>query len=413
MDIIIKIGFYFFVVFILSLGLSKYIVAVFKEKKTFLQTIMSPFSKFLSWAFHWNLEKPMKAKEYFLSLLGISFLSFLFVFLLLLIQPYLPEHKPSMDIRNAFHTAISFLTNTNFQNYIPEQEVSNLVQMIGFTVQNFLSAGIGIAVLFALMRGFLQKEKENLGNCWKDLSKIILELLLPLSVIFSIILVSCGVVQTFKEKKEIRTLEGEQQEIDIGTVASQVAIKQLGSNGGGYFSSNAAHPFENPTEISNFVEMVGILLIPMALVLAFGKIVGSQKQGYLLFKVMLFLLVIGVTLGVSIETQYQNWEGKETRFGIASSSLWSVLTTATSNGSTNSVLNAYHPYSIFLFMLQMGMGEVIFGGVGVRIIYNASFCSFNGIYSGTDDRKISTISGKENRKRRDENGFMDYFSNAY
>ena len=313
-------------------------------------------------------------KSYTFSLLMFNFIGFLFVFLIQLFQaklPLNPANLPDVSWHSAFNTAVSFMTNTNWQGYSGETTLSYFVQMIGLTVQNFVSAATGIAVLLALIRGLARKTTDKLGNFWTDLTRSTIYILLPLSIIFAVVLVGQGVVQNFKSYDTVQTLQGATQVIPMGPAASQIAIKQLGTNGGGFFNANSAHPFENPTPFSNLLEMLALLLIPAALTFTYGKMVGSTRQGWTIFKAMLILLVIG--LGISLYAEYSTnpifgnlhlMEGKETRFGITNSVLWSTATTAVSNGSVNAMHDSLSPLSGMVAMINLMLGEIIFGGVG-------------------------------------------------
>ncbi len=319
----------------------------------------------------------MDWKSYLMALLAFNALGFVFVFLLQALQAYLPmnpQHLPNVEPALAFNTAVSFVTNTNWQSYSGEVTLSYLVQMLGLTVQNFVSAATGIAVFLALARGIKNRMSSNIGNFWVDLTRVTLFVLLPLSAILAILLVSQGVVQNFNHYTAITTLEGAKQVIPAGPAASQIAIKQLGTNGGGFFGANSAFPFENPTPLSNFLQVLSILLIPAALTYTYGKMTGAARQGRVLLFVMLALLIIG--LGVSLVSEYSmnhsigiagNMEGKETRFGIANSVVWSTATTAASNGSVNAMHESLMPMSGMVAMLNMMLGEIIFGGAGAGL----------------------------------------------
>jgi K+-transporting ATPase ATPase A chain len=252
--------------------------------------------------------------------------------------------------------------------------MSYLVQMIGLTVQNFVSAATGIAVLLALVRGLARKTTNLLGNFWVDLTRSAIYVLLPLSLFLAVLLVGQGVIQNFKTYETVHTLAGTDQIIPMGPAASQIAIKQLGTNGGGFFNTNSAHPFENPTPFSNFLEMLSILLIPAALTFTYGKMVGSTRQGWTIFAAMLVLFLVG--LGISMYSEFMSnpvygslpqMEGKETRFGITNSVLWSTATTAASNGSVNAMHDSLSPLSGMVAMLNIMLGEVVFGGVGAGL----------------------------------------------
>jgi len=316
-------------------------------------------------------------KSYTFGLLTFNLIGFLFVFLLQLTQAFLPlnpAHLTNVSWHSAFNTAASFMTNTNWQGYAGETTLSYFVQMLGLTVQNFVSAATGIAVLLALAKGLSRKTTDKLGNFWVDLTRSTLYILLPLSIIFAIFLVGQGVVQNFDSYQTAHTLQGTSQVIPMGPAASQIAIKQLGTNGGGFFGANSAHPFENPTPLSNLLEMLALLLIPAGLIFTYGKMVGSKRHGWTIFTVMFILLVVG--LAISLYGEYSAnpifghsalMEGKETRFGITNSVLWSTSTTAVSNGSVNAMHDSLSPLAGMVAMINLMLGEVIFGGVGSGI----------------------------------------------
>lgn len=374
MDMLIKVGFYFLVVISLGIILSKYIYKVFIEEKHFLSKIITPIEKVIYRTLGIK-EENMSGKKYFISIICFSMVSFIWLFLLLVFQHYLPLNKeniPAMRLDTAFHTAVSYITNTNYQNYEGQVQVSEFVQMMGLTVQNFLSAGVGISVLFVLFRAFFNNKKE-IGNFWKDLVRIELHILIPLSIITSVLLISIGVIQTFEDNKIITTLEGNEQIITLGPVASQVAIKQLGSNGGGYFSTNSTHPFENPNAISNFIEMVAMLLLPISLVFTFGKIIKDKRQPISILITMLILFFIGFSIIQVAQNNPTAMEGKETRFGIVNSSLWSAVTTSASNGSVNSMFDSQPPLAGIMFLWNMAIGGVIFGSVGTGLYTMLAF----------------------------------------
>lgn len=361
----------------LAIPLGFYIYKVMTGQKNLLTRVIQPVETKIYRFLGTPAEKEMTAKQYATSVLVFSFFSLLVLMALLLSQGFLPLNPgklPGTSLSLAFNTAASFVTNTNWQAYAGEDTLSIFTQAFGLTVQNFVSAGVGIAVLFVLLRGFTNRTSKHLGNFWQDLTKVILYILLPLSFIVSLILISQGVVQTFAGSVETSSLEfGEKIFLPLGTVASQVAIKQLGTNGGGYFGANSAHPFENPNLISNFVENLSILLIPVALIVAFGLFVKEWKQGRTIM-IVSFGFLIAALIGVTLSEYYgpsfshvigqMNMEGKETRFGIGWSSLWAVSTTAASNGSVNSMLDSFTPLGGLIPMFLMQLGEIIFGGVG-------------------------------------------------
>jgi K+-transporting ATPase ATPase A chain len=322
-------------------------------------------------------DKETNWKSYALDLLTFNLIGFVFLFFIQLFQAYLPMNPANLSNvswHSAFNTAVSFMTNTNWQGYAGETTLSYFVQMIGLTVQNFVSAATGIAVLLALIRGITRKTTDKLGSFWTDLTRSTIYILLPLSLLFAIVLAGQGVVQNFKTYETVQTLQGAKQVIPMGPAASQIAIKQLGTNGGGFFNSNSSHPFENPTPLSNFLEMLAILLIPAALTFTYGKMVGSSRQGWTIFTVMLILLIVG--LSISLSAEYSSnpvyghlplMEGKETRFGITNSVLWATVTSAASNGSVNAMHDSLSPISGMVAMINIMLGEIIFGGVGAGL----------------------------------------------
>lgn len=266
------------------------------------------------------------------------------------------------------------MTNTNWQSYSGETTMSYFTQMLGLTVQNFVSAATGIAVLLVLVRGLIRKTTNEIGNFWVDIVRSVLYVLLPLSILFTIVLVNQGVVQNISSYTEVQTLEGNLQTIPQGPAASQIAIKQLGTNGGGFFGTNGAFPFENPTPLSNFLQMLAILLIPSSLVYSYAIMVGSKRQAWVIWGCMLLLFVAGLFISLVAEYQYNPvlqtsapMEGKEVRFGVTNSVLWSVATTTASNGSVNSMHDSLSPFSGFIALLNIMLGEIIFGGVGAGL----------------------------------------------
>ncbi|MEI5993485.1 potassium-transporting ATPase subunit KdpA [Candidatus Enterococcus mansonii] len=368
----------FFIVLIgLAIPLGFYIHKVMTGQKTILTKIIRPLEEIIYRFLGTPARKEMNAKQYGLSVLFFSFFSLIVLMAMMLGQGFLPlnpENLPGTSVSLAFNTAASFVTNTNWQAYAGEDTLSIFTQAFGLTVQNFVSAAVGIAVLFVLLRGFTNRTTKYIGNFWQDLTKITLYILLPLSFIVSLILISQGVVQTFAGSVETSSLElGEKIFLPLGTVASQVAIKQLGTNGGGFYGGNSTYPFENPNLISNFVENISILLIPAALIVAFGLFVKEWKQGRTIMIVSLGFLIaamIGVTLSEYYGPEFthvlgrMNLEGKEMRFGIGWSSLWAVSTTAASNGSINAMLDSFMPLGGLIPMFLMQLGEIIFGGAG-------------------------------------------------
>ena len=361
----------------LSYILGNFFAKVFQGEKHFLQPVLGKFEDFLYRFSGIDAKHQMDWKEYTINLLIFNFFGFLFLVALQLSQqflPFNPQHLPKVDLLLAINTAVSFVTNTNWQSYAGETTLSYFVQMAGMAVQNFLSAATGIAVMVALIRGIATRNGKTIGNFWNDVTKSVLYILLPLSIIFSIILLSQGVVDTFSHYVTAVTIEGQKQIIPLGPVASQVAIKQLGTNGGGFFNTNSAFPFENPTPLSNFLEVLSILLIPASLVFTYGKMLGSKKHAWTIFGVMLFVFLAGLAVSYYSEISYNHvfntqkiMEGKELRFGIFNSVLWSTATTVASNGSVNSMISSLSPISGLIAMLNIQLGEIIFGGVGAGL----------------------------------------------
>lgn len=324
-----------------------------------------------------NPEEETSWKEYLNALLIFNGFGLLFLFLLQAVQgllPFNPQGFSGIPPLLAFNTAISFVTNTNWQAYAGESTMSYLTQSLGLAVQNFLSAATGSAVLIALIRGIVRSSSNVIGNFWVDTTRTIVYLLLPLSICFAFLFIYQGSIQNFNPYQKVQTVEGVEQTIPMGPVASQVAIKQLGSNGGGFFSANGAHPFENPTPLTNFLQNLAILLIPAAAAYMYGMMIGSKKQGYVILYVMVFLWLVGIALSFYSESilnpvlnSSEIMEGKETRFGLMNTLFWSVSTTATSNGSVNGNLSSLSPIAGGVLMINMVIGEVIFGGVGVGL----------------------------------------------
>ncbi|TGK20318.1 potassium-transporting ATPase subunit KdpA [Leptospira stimsonii] len=354
-------------------------------------------------------KKNMDWKEYAASLLIFNLLGFLTLFGILLFQNILPMNPENVNGLNpflAFNTAVSFVTNTNWQAYSGEAALSYFSQSIGLTAQNFLSAATGLCVLLALARGLSSNAKSNLGNFWRDLIRGTIYILLPLSFLLALALVSTGVVQTFSEYLTATTLEGNPQTIPLGPAASQIAIKQLGTNGGGFFGVNSAHPFENPTPISNFLQMLSILLLPGACVFLYGRIIGNVKHAWVIFSVMVTIFCIGVLTVWSSESSFQPlsgtngfWEGKETRFGILNSALWEVATTVASNGSVNSMHDSFSPIGGLVGMLNIQIGEVIFGGVGAGMYGMVLFILLTVFLSGIMVGRSPEYMGKKIEKK--------------
>jgi K+-transporting ATPase ATPase A chain len=372
-----------------------YMARVYEGKPCGLDRLLGPLER---WIYRIGGVEPgreMSWKRYALAMLALNLVGLLAVYGLQRIQhmlPLNPQQLPAVPPELAFNTAVSFATNTNWQNYSGETTLSYLTQMLGLSVQNFLSAGTGMAVLVALIRGFVRRSGHTIGNFWYDLVRSVLYILLPLSLVGALFLVSQGVVQTFRPYQTVTLLEPTtdaegkpvtEQTIAVGPAASQVIIKQLGTNGGGFFGTNSSHPLENPTPLSNFLELLAILLIPAALCYTFGAMVGDVRQGRAVLAAMVVVFVPLLTLcygaeqagnpalaplpidqQASVSQPGGNMEGKELRFGIAPSTLWATATTAASNGSVNSMHDSYTPLGGLVPFWLMQLGEVIFGGVG-------------------------------------------------
>jgi potassium-transporting ATPase potassium-binding subunit len=347
---------------------------VFTGKKHFMQPVFGWLEK-LSYKFiKVNPDEETNWKKYTFSLLMFNLIGIIFVFFIQMLQAYLPLNPsklPNVSWHSALNTAISFVTNTNWQGYAGEVTMGYLVQMIGLTVQNFVSAATGIAVIVALTRGISRKTTDKIGNFWSDMVRSTLYILLPLSIIFAIVFVGQGAIQNFKKSETVTTIQGTEQIIPMGPVASQEVIKQLGTNGGGFFNANSAHPFENPTPFTNFLQIFMIFLIPASLTFMFGKMVGSTRQGWTIFIAMMALFLAG--LCISLYSEYSAnaitghlplMEGKETRFGITNSVLFSVVTTDASCGAVNAMHDSLSPLSGMVAMINIMLGELIFGGVG-------------------------------------------------
>ncbi|MDO4596786.1 MAG: potassium-transporting ATPase subunit KdpA [Coriobacteriaceae bacterium] len=424
MSAVLQYVLYFVVLVLLAIPLGRFMAHVMDGERTFLTPVLAPVERGIYRLLHIDSQEQMGWKRYLVSVLAFSGIGLVVLTLLQMLQNFLPgnpQDLPGVPWDLSFNTAASFVTNTNWQAYSGETTLSYLTQFLGLTVQNFVSAGTGIAVMFALIRGFRQVKQNGLGSFWVDLTRTILYVLIPLNLVFGICLAGGGVIANLQPARKAELVEpvavepdGEggwaviedakidgdtvtvdgkkvddarvvtEQFLPQGPAAPQVAIKQSGTNGGGFFGVNSAHPYENPSAFTNIIEMTSLLLIPAACCFTFGIGVKNTKQGKAIFAAMLILLVAFTAViavnehagtpqladggAVNIEaTAGQaggNMEGKETRFGIASSSTWSAYTTAASNGSVNSMHDSYTPLGGFVQMLQMALGEVVFGGVG-------------------------------------------------
>ncbi|WP_426153468.1 potassium-transporting ATPase subunit KdpA [Pseudomonas sp. DC3000-4b1] len=362
--------------------LGRFYYRVMEGQRTWLHPLLGPVEAGCYRLAGIDAGQEQSWQRYTLALLAFNLAGLLFLFAVLMGQgtlPLNPQGLPGLNASLAFNTAVSFVTNTNWQAYSGEASLSYFSQMVGLTVQNFVSAATGLAVLVALSRGIARRSARTLGNFWADMTRATLYVLLPLCLAFALFLVWQGVPQTFAAYIDAHTLQGATQSLPLGPAASQIAIKQLGTNGGGFFGVNSAHPFENPTAWSNLFEMAAILMIPAALVFTYGHYVKDLRQSRAIFGSMLALLLIGGAIALWAEYQpapglqdalvqsTAPLEGKESRFGPGGTALWAVVTTAASNGSVNGMHDSLNPITGMVAMINMMLGEVIFGGVGAGL----------------------------------------------
>ncbi|KAB2914772.1 MAG: potassium-transporting ATPase subunit KdpA [Hyphomicrobiaceae bacterium] len=373
-----QIAIYFGLLTALVVPLGRYMARVFDGERTFLSPALRPVETWLYRAAGVAETREQHWTTYTIAMLLFNAAGFVLLFALLRLQGWLPLNPQGMSAVPAdlaFNTAVSFTTNTNWQNYGGESTLGYLSQMLGLTTQNFVSAATGVALVIALVRAFARASANTIGNFWVDMTRCTLYVLLPLSAISALVLVWQGVPQNLSPYVDATTLEGAKQVISQGPAASQVAIKQLGTNGGGFWNANGASPYENPTPLSNLFEMLFILLIPAALTHTFGRMVRDERQGWALYAAMsiVFLASVAITYWAEAagNTQFAqlglhpaNMEGKEVRFGIVNSSLWAVATTAASNGSVNAMHDSFTPVGGMMLIILMQLGEIIFGGVG-------------------------------------------------
>lgn len=366
------------IVVLLVKPLGGYMYRVFNGDRTFLSPVLGPVERGLYRISGTSEREEQHWTAYAAGILFFSVASFLVLYVLQRLQgvlPYNPAGMASVDANLAFNTAASFVTNTNWQNYGGESTMSYLVQMAGLTVQNFMSAAVGVAIAVALIRGFARASAKSIGNFWVDITRCTLYILLPLCIVLTLVYVWLGIPQTLGPYVDATTLEGAKQTLALGPVASQVAIKMLGTNGGGFFNANAAHPFENPDAISNLIQMVTIFALGAALTNVFGRMVGNQRQGWAILAAMGVLFIAGVAICYWAEASGNplvhalgidggNMEGKESRFGIALSALFAVITTAASCGAVNAMHDSFTALGGLIPMVNMQLGEVIVGGVG-------------------------------------------------
>lgn len=452
MNVVIQCILYLAILVVLAIPLGAYIKNVMNGEKTFLSKLLTPCENAVYKVLRVDKDEQMNWKKYTISVLIFSGIGLVFLFLLQLFQGFLPGNPqglPGVKWDLSFNTAASFITNTNWQAYSGESTLSYLTQALGLTVQNFVSAATGIAVLFALIRGFMRVKTDGLGSFWVDMTRIIIHILIPLNLVFSLLLVSGGVIQNLKAGETVSLVEpigvsaeGEilenakidleagtvvvdgqivedaeivtEQFVPMGPAASQVAIKQTGTNGGGFMGVNSAHPLENPNAFTNLIEMISLLLIPAALCFTFGNAVKNKKQGIAIFMAMFLCLVFALSV-VAVNEQFAtpqliqngnvdvsmvdqaggNMEGKETRFGIAASSTWATFTTAASNGSVNSMHDSYTPLGGMVTMLLMQLGEVIFGGVGCGLYGMLAFAILTVFIAGLMVGRTPEFLGKK------------------
>ena len=389
--------------------LGRYMFKIFEGEETSMHPVLGRLERLLYRVGGVDPNVEMDWRHYLKALLLFNVVGFLFVFFLQLVQAWLPlnpQHFPFVPWPLAFNTAASFVTNTNWQAYSGETTLSYLTQMMGLAVQNFLSAATGNAALLVFIRGLIRKQVDTIGNFWVDLVRCVVYLLLPLCVFMALFLVQEGVVQTFSPYREVVTLEKAKQTIPLGPVASQIAIKQLGTNGGGFFNANSAHPFENPTPLSNLMETLALFLIPGATVFMYGCMIGSKKHGWIILSVMLLFWIAGISLSLYSEhlhnpilEAYPVLEGKETRFGTTDSILWSVTTTDTANGSVNAMHSSLSPLAGGVALFNMMLGELIFGGVGVGLCSMLMFILLTVFLAGLMVGRTPEYLGKKIEKR--------------
>ena len=382
----VQIALFSVIVILITRPLGSYMTRVFTGERTFLTPVLRPVERAIYWCCGVDEKEEQHWLTYAVAVLFFSVVGFLSLYALQRLQWYLPfnpQDQTGVEPSSAFNTSVSFVTNTNWQSYVPETTMSYLVQMAGLTVHNFVSAATGIAMALALIRAFVRREAKTIGNFWVDLTRCTLYLLIPISVVGALLLVWQGVPQNLGAYTEATTLEGAKQVIAHGPVASQEIIKELGTNGGGFFNANSSHPFENPNAITNLIELLAIFSIGAALTNVLGRMVRDERQGWALFAAMGLLFLAGVTTAywseshgnpavaaLNVETAPGalqaggNMEGKEVRFGPALSALWAAVTTDTSCGAVNSMHDSYLPIGGMVPLINMQLGEVIFGGVG-------------------------------------------------
>lgn len=374
------IGLFFVLTFAMARPFGAWLFELYEGRPPRYLAFLAPVERALHRIGGVNPDKEQGWRAYTIAMLVFSMAGILFTYAIERLQFYLPLNPQGFSgvpAPVAFSTAISFVTNTNWQSYAGESTMSNLTQMAALTVHNFLSAATGVAIAFALIRGFARKESRTIGNFWADLTRITLYILLPVSVVYALVLVALGIPQTLTGSVTATTMEGAKQLIALGPVASQVAIKMFGTNGGGFFNANAAHPFENPNDISNFIQMLSIFALGAGLTWTFGKAVGNTKQGWAILAAMMILFAAGASTAyiaesagnpihhaVGVDASMGNMEGKEVRFGTAASALFATVTTDASCGAVNSMHDSFTPIGGFVPLFNIQLGEIIIGGAG-------------------------------------------------
>jgi K+-transporting ATPase ATPase A chain len=373
-----QIAVYFALLTALALPLGRYMARVFEGERTFLSPVLQPIELFLYRISGVDESREQHWLAYTVAMLLFNAAGFAALYVLLRLQhllPFNPADQLGVAPDLAFNTAVSFTSNTNWQNYGGESTLSYLSQMIGLTTQNFVSAATGIALAVALIRAFARTSAKTVGNFWVDLTRCTLYILLPISFVCALLLVWQGVPQNMGAYVDATSIEGTKQTLSQGPAASQIAIKQLGTNGGGFWNANSSVPYENPTPLSNFIEMFLLLMIPAALTITFGRMVKDERQGWALYAAMSVIFLVGVFVTywaegsgnphfAALGIDPANMEGKEVRFGIANSSLWAVATTAASNGSVNAMHDSFTPLGGMIPIIMMQLGEIVYGGVG-------------------------------------------------
>jgi len=374
----IQILLYIAIILAITPVLGAYMTRVFNGERTFLSPVLRPVEAAIYWAGGVDEKREQDWLMYTVGMLLFHVGGFLILYVLMRVQgvlPFNPAGQTAVAPDLSFNTAVSFITNTNWQNYGGEGTMSYLTQMLGLTHQNFLSAATGIVLAVALIRGFARHSAKTVGNFWVDITRCTLYILIPICVPYALFLVWQGMPQTLGPYVDATTLEGAKQTIAVGPVASQIAIKMLGTNGGGFFNANAAHPFENPTALSNFVQMISIFAIGAALTNVFGRMIGNQRQGWAVLAVMGVLFIAGVVVCYWAEAHGNdilnamglaggNMEGKEVRFGIIASALFAVITTAASCGAVNAMHDSFTALGGMVPLINIELGEIIVGGVG-------------------------------------------------